>query len=193
MNLLTTVVARLIDKKNASGEYGVSVTNLPALDYAELFSQVNNSKPIAVFFIGFTSDETSEIKAHCVDSESISFFYTVEEAESSRNSGDESVFRVLIVKRSDLEKISSLQWFQSLSLREIYLECVKVVSERFSGNLNSTVKAMLEAFGKRSIQNILSFERIVEYLEALVSVPDVESLPSVLRNTTSWGCAQTEK
>lgn len=181
MNLLTTVVARLIDKKNASGEYGVSVTNLPALNYVELFSQVNNSKPIAVFFIGFTGDEVSEIKAHCVNSESISFFYTVEEAESSRNSGDESIFRVLIVKRSDLEKISSLQWFQSITLRDIYLECVKVVKERFSGNLNSTVKAMLEAFGKRSIQNILSFERIVEYLEALVSVPDVESLPSVLR------------
>ena len=41
MYLLTTVVARLIDKKNTAGEYGVSVTNLPELDYADLFNQVN--------------------------------------------------------------------------------------------------------------------------------------------------------
>lgn len=182
MNLLTTVIARLIDKKNKSGEYGVSVTNLPELDYADLFSQVHYSKPIAVFFIGFTNDEVAILQTRCTATDNISFFYTVEEAETSRNSGDETVFRVLIVKRSDLEKISSLQWFQSLSLKEIYSECVKVVAERFSGNLNATVKAMLEAFGKRSIQNILSFERIIEYLEELVNVPDDESLPSTLRN-----------
>ena len=181
MNLLTTVVARLIDKKNASGEYGVSVANLPVLDYADLFSQVNSTKPIAVFFIGFTIEEISALKGCCVVSDSINFYYSVEEAETSRNSGDESVFRVLVLKRSDLEKVSSLQWFQSLTLREIYTECVKVVTERFSGNLNSTVKAMLEAFGKRSVQNILSFERIVEYLEELVNVPDAQDLPSVLR------------
>lgn len=181
MKLLTTVVARLIDKKNASGEYGISVANLPVLDYADLFNQVNSSKPLAVFFIGFTNEEITGLKGYCVASDSISYYYSVEDAETSRNSGDESVFRVLILKRSDLEKISSLQWFQSLTLREIYSECVKVVTERFSGNLNSTVKALLDAFGKRSIQNILSFERIIEYLEELVNVPDAQNLPSVLR------------
>lgn len=182
MNLLTTVVARLIDKKNSSGEYGVSVTNLPALDYVDLFSQVDNNKPISVFFIGFTSDEVSATKALCKDTDQINFFYTVEDAEISRNSGDESVFRVLIVKRVDLEKISSLQWFKNLTLKEIYSECVRVVSERYSGNLNATLKSMLEAFGKRSVLNILSFERIFEYLEELVNVPNVESLPLALRN-----------
>ena len=182
MDLLTTVVARLINKKNASGEYGVSITNLPALDYPDLFLQITGTRPIAVFFIGFTEEEIVKLKAGCSATENISYYYTVEEAESSRNSGDETLFRVLIVKRADLEKISSLQWFQSLTLRSIYSECVKVVTEHFSGNLNTTLKAMLEAFGKRSIQNILSFERIVEYLGELVNIPDAQSLPSALRN-----------
>ena len=55
-----------------------------------------------------------------MERDSIGFFYTVEEAEISRNTGDESVFRILIIKRQDIEKISSLRWFEEIDMTGTY-------------------------------------------------------------------------
>ena len=83
--------------------------NIPFVNYADLVSNINLSKKAEIFFLGFYEKEIESMEL--VERDSISFFYTVEEAEMSRNTGNESVFRILI-RFSDLQKVLTAFGFQ---------------------------------------------------------------------------------
>lgn len=95
MDLLTKVIAETISKKCNDGSFGVSLINIPSVNYADLVSNINLSKKAEIFFLGFYEKEIESMEL--VERDSIGFFYTVEEAEISRNTGDESMFRILII------------------------------------------------------------------------------------------------
>ena len=182
MDLLTTVLARLVNKKAAERNYGVAISNIPSFDYAAFVGLLSDSINVDVFFIGFDKSEYDHLRVILPLKEKINYFYTIEAAEESRNKGMEDIFRVLIIRRSDIEKISSLQWFPEITLPMIYSESCKVAREELDTDTNSVIMSLIKAFNRRQVQNILSFERIIEYLEILINTTDAENLPSVLRS-----------
>lgn len=96
MDLLTKVIAEAISKKCNDGSFGISLINIPSVNYADLVSNISLSKKTDIFFLGFYD---KEIKTMVLDkNDNISLYYTVEEAEISRNTGDESIFRILVIK-----------------------------------------------------------------------------------------------
>lgn len=110
--LLTNVTVNLVNKYIASQEYGVSLINIPDFDYAEFSSKLIDKKSIAIFFLGFTKEATDQLQATLPALENVRYSFSVEEAEESRNTGDETIFRVLIIKRAELEKYHRLDGFQ---------------------------------------------------------------------------------
>jgi len=181
MDLLTTVLARLVNKKAAENNYGVSISNIPSFDYAAFVNSLSSKNTIEIFFIGFDDSEYGILKASLPSRSGAKYYYTIEDAENSRNSGIEDIFRVLIIRRSDIEKISSLQWFPDITLPMIYSESCKVAKESLDTDTNNVIMSLIKAFRRRQVQNILSFERIIEYLEILINTSDVNKLPSTLR------------
>lgn len=181
MDLLTTVLARLVNKKAAEHNYGVAISNIPSFDYALFVNELSSKNAIQLFFIGFEDSEYEVLRNSLPSKEEVEYFYTIEDAEDSRNNGIEDVFRVLIIRRSDIEKISSLQWFPEITLPMIYTESCKVAKDSLNTDTNSVIMSLIKAFKRRQVQNILSFERIIEYLEILINTTDVDKLPSKLR------------
>ena len=53
MDLLTKVIAETISKKCNDGSFGVSLINIPFVNYADLVSNINLSKKAEIFFLGF--------------------------------------------------------------------------------------------------------------------------------------------
>ena len=111
--LLTQVVTRLVNEYAAAKEYGVSLVTIPDFNYAQLAQELDMRRYAQLFFLGFSKQQEQELLATLPDKDdSISYAFTVEQAEQSRNSGDENVFRILIIKRAEIEKVSSLRWFR---------------------------------------------------------------------------------
>lgn len=181
MDLLTIVLARLVNKKAAENNYGVAISNIPSFDYALFVNELSSKNAIQLFFIGFEDSEYEVLGNSLPLKEGVEYFYTIEDAEDSRNNGIEDVFRVLIIRRSDIEKISSLQWFPEITLPMIYSESCKVAKDCLNTDTNSVIMSLIKAFKRRQVQNILSFERIIEYLAILINTTDVDKLPCTLR------------
>ena len=119
--LLTKVVTQLVNERANAQEYGVALVNIPDFDYKAFVNGLSSSRHISIFFLGFSGTQSKSLIAELPEkTEAISYAFTAEEAELSRNSGDESVFRILIIKRTEMEKISSLRWFPELTLEAIY-------------------------------------------------------------------------
>jgi hypothetical protein len=113
--LLTRVIIQaVVAKENADG-FGVSIINLPELDYGLLVQGIKQRKRLEIYFLGFQREQLTHLRDSLPQIDDVSYFYTVEEAEDSRNSGAEDVFRVHIVKNQELEKISSLRWYTPLA------------------------------------------------------------------------------
>ena len=96
-----------------------------------------------------------------------------------RNSGDESIFRVLIIKRAEMEKMSSLRWFPEITLERIYTKSCDLARKDLAGT-NAVIEALIQALRSKPIRSILSFERVLEYLELLISAP-ADKLPEAIK------------
>lgn len=176
--LLTNVAVSLVNKYIASQEYGVSLINIPDFDYAEFSSKLIDKKSIAIFFLGFTKEATDQLQATLPALENVRYSFSVEEAEESRNTGDETIFRVLIIKRPELEKISSLRWFPEISLEKVYTQSCDFVKKELK-NTNSVIEALLQALRCKPVRILLSFERVIDYLELLLESA-VDTLPDTV-------------
>ena len=168
--LLTNVAVNLVNKYVASQEYGVSLINIPDFDYGAFSSKLIDKKAIAIFFLGFTKEATEQLQVTLPVLENVQYSFSVEEAEESRNTGDETIFRVLIIKRTELEKISSLRWFPEISLEKVYTRSCDFVKKELK-NTNAVIEALLQALRCKPVRTLLSFERVIDYLELLLASP----------------------
>lgn len=176
--LLTNVVSDLVNKYALSQEYGVSLVNIPDFDYIGFASRLSDKKIIEVFFLGFAFEDECELKSSLPIREHVKYSFSVEEAEISRNTGDETVFRVLVIKRVEMEKISSLRWFPEIGLEKVYMESCSYIKRKLKGT-NSVIEALIQTLRCKPIRSLLSFERVLDYLEILFETPSNE-LPDVI-------------
>lgn len=173
--LLTNVLIEAISKKERDDSFGVFISNLPDPNYSMLAKQILHNKPIEFYFLGFQNDLLAKLKKNLPYIEGISYFFTVEEAEASRNTGSENVFRIHIVKNQELEKISSLRWYDTIGMEQVYKDSCKYVDRQLKQS-NTTITNLLRALGRQDIRRILNFERVLNYLEVLLNTPS-EQLP----------------
>lgn len=176
--LLTNVVSDLVNKYALSQEYGVALVNIPDFDYIGFASRVSDKKFIEVFFLGFAFEDECELKSSLPIREQVKYSFSVEEAEISRNTGDETIFRVLVIKRVEMEKISSLRWFPEIGLEKVYMESCSYIKRKLKGT-NSVIEALIQTLRCKPIRSLLSFERVLDYLEILFETPSNE-LPDVI-------------
>lgn len=177
--LLTNVVVNLVNRYAASQEYGVSLVNIPDFDYGGFVLRLSNKKSIEIFFLGFSGDREQEISNALPVIDHVKYSFSVEDAETSRNTGDESVFRVLIIKRAELEKISSLRWFPEIGLEKVYTHSCDYVKRELRDS-NSVIQSLIQALRCRPIRSILGFERVLDYLELLLEA-HADVLPDTVR------------
>lgn len=178
--LLTTVVTELVKKKIENQEYGVSIINLPDFDYQVFSKEIISDKPIGIFFLGYSDAEIEGLKKSLPASGNVSYAYNVESAEESRNSGDENVFRIFVVKKTEIEKLSSLMWFPRITLSEVYHASCNYAIHNLEKS-NKVILSLLRALRKKDIQNILGFERVLEYLEIILKTKPSD-LPQVIKD-----------
>lgn len=177
--LLTSVVVDFVNRYETSQEYGVSLVNIPDFDYAEFVSKLSDKRNVEVFFLGFSIDYEHELKNTLPTMRYVKYSYSVEEAETSRNTGDESVFRVLVIKRVELEKISSLRWFPEIGLEKVYTQSCNFVKKELK-DTNSVIEALIQTLRCKPVRSLLSFERVLDYLELLMETPS-NALPDTVR------------
>ena len=177
--LLTQIIIKIVNGHAKAKEYGVSLINIPEFDYPRFVQGLDSSRNLELFFLGFSDEAQAELASHLPQLEGISYSYTVEAAESSRNSGNENVFRILIVKRAELEKLSSLRWFNEITLTTLYAQSCKYAKDELKST-NSVIEALISALKRKTVQNMLSFERVIEYLEVLIEANAAE-LPQILK------------
>lgn len=176
--LLTNVIIQSVVAKEAADGFGVSIINLPELDYGLLVQGIKQSKRLEIYFLGFQRDQLVQLQGSLPQIADVSYFYTVEEAEDSRNNGSEDIFRVHIVKNQELEKISSLRWYDTIGMDQVYRKSCEYVWKSLSPS-NDTISNLLKALGRQDIRGILNFERVLFYLEALLNTPP-EQLPQAI-------------
>jgi len=176
--LLTAVMIQTVNKHIKADSFGISIVNLPDFDYRIFAEGIQKGKKIEIYFLGYKDENKKSLTEKLPVIEGVEYYYTVEEAEISRNSGNEAIFRIHIVKNQELEKISSLKWYDSINMDLIYIECCKYTKERLSKD-NITVKLLLDALKYRDIRRILNFERVLNYLEALLKSKE-EDLPETI-------------
>lgn len=178
--LLTKVITELVNEHAKSQEYGVSIVNIPDFDYYQFASSIICDRNIEIYFLGFASNSEEELRSKLLPTNKISVSFTVEEAEKSRNSGDESIFRILIIKRTELEKLSSLRWFPEITLESVYIKSCDHCKREIA-DINSVIEALIKALKSKSIRRILSFECVLAYLEGLIVAPKSE-IPDLVKN-----------
>ena len=178
--LLTQVVTRLVNEYAAAKEYGVSLVTIPDFNYAKFAQELDTSRYVQLFFLGFSKQQEQELIDTLPDKGNfVSYAFTVEQAEQSRNSGNENVFRILIIKRSEIEKVSSLRWFPEITLEKVYTKSCDTVKQELSGT-NSVIDALIKALRCKPVRSMLSFERVLSYLELLLETED-KMLPSAIK------------
>ena len=177
--LLTKVITQLVNERARAQEYGVALVNIPDFDYVSFVQGLSSERKAALFFLGFPTATRARIESELPQSEKLSYDFTVEKAEESRNSGDESIFRVLIIKRAEMEKMSSLRWFPEITLERIYTKSCDLARKDLAGT-NAVIEALIQALRSKPIRSILSFERVLEYLELLISSP-ADKLPEAIK------------
>lgn len=177
--LLTKVVTQLVNERANAQEYGVALVNIPDFDYVAFALGLSSERKAALFFLGFPESTRALIESELSQNERLSYDFTVEKAEESRNSGDESIFRVLVIKRAEMEKMSSLRWFPEITLERIYTKSCDLAKKELAGT-NAVIEALIQALRSKPIRSILSFERVLEYLELLISSP-ADTLPDAIK------------
>ena len=184
--LLTTIVSELVKEKIANQDYGVSIANLPKFDYPEFARNIVSDKPVDIFFLGFSGAEIESLTLSLPVNDKLKYAFNVEAAEESRNTGDENVFRIFILKKTEMEKLSSLMWFPRITMSEVYHSSCNYAVKQLN-NSNSVILAIVRALRKKDIQNILGFERVLEYLSILLTTPKTELHKAVKDNYYKLG------
>lgn len=177
--LLTKVITQLVNERAKAQEYGVALVNIPDFDYVSFVQGLSSDRKAALFFLGFPQTARARIESELPQGEKLSYDFTVEKAEESRNSGDESIFRILIIKRAEMEKMSSLRWFPEITLERIYTKSCDLARKELAGT-NAVIESLIQALRSKPIRSILSFERVLEYLELLISTP-ADKLPDAIK------------
>lgn len=178
--LLTKVISKLVGRHERANEYGVALVNIPDFDYSEFVSGLSFDKKIHIFFLGFSKESETILKETLPAIRAVKYSFSVEEAEKSRNSGDENVFRILIIKRAEIEKISSLRWFPEIALEKLYVESCNYVAQQLQ-NSNSTIDNLIQVLKYKQISSILSFGRVLDYLTLLLNT-ETQALPNAVVN-----------
>lgn len=178
-DLLTNVIVEIINKYAASKEYGISLVNIPHFDYVEMAKKLKPEKKIKIFFLGFNEEKMDDLHSNLPQKEDVKYSFSIEDAEESRNNGDENIFRILIIKRTELEKVSSLRWFPEVSLESVYTKCCDYVKKELR-DTNTVIEALLQALRCKPVRGILSFERVIDYLEILMTA-SLDTLPDDIR------------
>lgn len=176
--LLTRVVSDLVNRKARSNAYGISLISIPDFDYATFLSSLKLKKKAEVFFLGFSNAIEQSISAQ--KPAEISCSFSIEDAEASRNSGNEDTFRILIIKQAGIEKLSSLRWIPTVTLEKVYIHSCDIVKNELSGT-NAVIDALLQALRSKQIRSILSFERVLDYLQLLTEA-EPNALPETVRS-----------
>lgn len=179
-SLLTKVIVNLVNKKEAAQEYGVAIVNIPEFDYAQFVNKLTVGRSVEIFFLGFSKPAEEALSKKLPQKPEYAYSFSIEEAEKARNSGDESKFRILVIRRAEIEKLSSLRWFPEISVDMVYNgNCDYVLSEL--KDTNTVVVSLIRALKRKSVRNILGFERVLTYLDNLLAVP-VAELPSAIKD-----------
>lgn len=184
--LLTQVVTRIVNNKEKAGAYGVSILNLPHFEYAEFVQNLKGDKGKQVFFLGFTYEDENSLKGILPIIENVSYSFSIEDAEESRNSGNEDIFRVLVIKRAEIEKLSSLRWFHEVTVDMVYNQSCQYVLDELK-ETNSVINSLIHALKRKSIRDVLGFERVLEYLQELMYAP-LEDLPNRIKDSYYKPC-----
>lgn len=177
--LLTDVITLIVNEKlKRDNGFGVSIVNLPDINFRAFVEGLSGDKKLEVYFLGYSSERKEQIQSMLCDIVGIDFFYTVEEAEISRNRGAEDVFRVHFIKNTELEKLSSLRWYDEISMEEVYKKSCRVAQDKLTQS-NEAIKNLLRALQRKDIRTILNFERVLDYLEALLCASEA-ALPTAV-------------
>lgn len=179
-DLLTQVITNFVSKKESANEYGVSILNMPAFEYAEFVKALSPSREIDFFFLGFEREAEKELCNQLPEKTSFFYSFSIEQAEESRNSGDESRFRIFIIRRAEIEKLSSLRWFPEITVDMVYNQSCDYALAKLK-NTNSVIEALIKGLKRKAIRNILGFERVMEYLNCLVQT-EPDKLTEVIKD-----------
>lgn len=173
-NILTEVITSIANERiQQTNRFGMSIVNLPEIDIQYFVDNLVVASKVELFFLGYGNDRNREVEATIKNKEGIGVFFTVEEAEESRNVGEDNVFRIHFIKNSELEKISSLKWYEPVDVDLVYKRSCKYVQKKLAGS-NETIKALLQALGRQDIRAILNFERMLDYLNSLLEAEPSE-------------------
>ena len=156
--LLTQIITSLVNERANAMQYGVSLINIPDFDYIRFAEGLSSTRQLELYFLGFSREAQEALAASLPNVDNLTYSYTVEAAEDSRNSGNENVFRILIVKRAELEKLSSLRWFNEINLSTLYTNSCKYVQDALT-NSNSVIDSCVFPHNVDSCA-ILSVSRI---------------------------------
>ena len=180
-NLLTNVITDLVNEYSDANEYGVSLITIPDFDYAQFARGLSTRRKSELYFLGFSAEQQTSLMTVLPNlGDAVKYSFTVEEAEISRNSGNEEIFRVLVIKRAEIEKISSLRWFPEITLEKVYTKSCDYVKINLAGT-NSVIESLIKALRSKVVRSILSFERVLNYLELLLN-SEARELPAVVKN-----------
>lgn len=173
-NILTEVITSIANERiQQTNRFGMSIINLPEIDIRYFVENLVVVSKVELFFLGYGNERNREIEDAIKVKEGISVFFTVEEAEESRNVGEDNVFRIHFIKNSELEKISSLKWYEPIDVDLVYKRSCKYAQKKLAGS-NETIKALLQALGRKDIRAILNFERVLDYLNCLLDADPSE-------------------
>lgn len=177
--LLTEAIVNIVNiKQDQNNGFGVSIVNLPNIDIDLFLDGLQKDRKLELFFLGHEQEQVESIKEAVSGYEGVTVQFTVEEAEDSRNLGVEDVFRIHFIKNAEMEKISSLRWYDVIDMETVYKKCCRLASERIAQS-NDTIKGLLQVLGRKGIRAILNFERVLDYLETLISSTEAE-LPNAV-------------
>ena len=163
--LLNKVLSLRINQLIQKNEYGVSLVNLPIFDLDEVCNDISTSKLVEVFIIGSRDDFSCYLDN--ITNANISFHYSVEEAEESRNNGNENIFRIIIIRRNDIQKMTSLEWFNKITMDVIYRLCCDYVKNNLS--VNTFITSFLVALTKYDLKRLLNYEEVINFLDQMYS------------------------
>ena len=175
--LLTEAIVEIVNSKQRQGNsFGVSVVNLPDIDIAMFLTGLQKRRKLELYFLGYGDARIAEITEEVSSHPGIMTAFSVEEAEESRNLGDEGVFRIHFIKNAEMEKLSSLRWYDEINMESVYKKCCKLAETKLARS-NATISNLINALARKDIRSILNFERVLDYLQALIAAPESE-LPS---------------
>ena len=180
-NILTEVIMNIANEKiTQENGFGISIINLPEIDFKYFVYNLEDSTNIEIYFLGYGKEKEEELKREITCKKGITLHFTVEEAEESRNRGADDVFRIHFIRNSELEKISSLRWYETIDVDLVYKRSCEYVKRSLAG-INDTIKDLLQALARKDIREFLNFERVLEYLNCLLEA-SAEELPLIVEN-----------